>query len=292
MHWHATIQDFLTALQSEPTTSVNTVMAYRNDLNQLADHLNSTLAPETDWSRLTQNHLNEYVASMAGKYAASTIARKIAAIKTLFHWLHKTGLTPDDPSMRLRPPRIEKKPPHIMSEDEVFRLFESTMRTPAPRRLRDRALLELIYSTGMRVSEVIALKLSDVDFEAATARCEGKGARQRAAPLTQRAMAALKDYLDNARTEMLGQNAGEYIFLDPVGTRLTRQAIWLTTRQYARSANLEGDVTPHILRHSRAVHMLRAGEDIHRVQEWFGHANLATTQMYMQKENKPAVLMS
>ena len=292
MHWHATIQDFLTALQSEPTTSVNTVMAYRNDLNQLADHLNSTLAPETDWSRLTQNHLNEYVASMAGKYAASTIARKIAAIKTLFHWLHKTGLTPDDPSMRLRPPRIEKKPPHIMSEDEVFRLFESTMRTPAPRRLRDRALLELIYSTGMRVSEVIALKLSDVDFEAATARCEGKGARQRAAPLTQRAMAALKDYLDNARTEMLGQNAGEYIFLDPVGTRLTRQAIWLTTRQYARSANLEGDVTPHILRHSRAVHMLRAGEDIHRVQEWFGHANLATTQMYVQKENKPAVLMS
>ena len=292
MHWHATIQDFLTALQSEPTTSVNTVMAYRNDLNQLADHLNSTLAPETDWSRLTQNHLNEYVASMAGKYAASTIARKIAAIKTLFHWLHKTGLTPDDPSMRLRPPRIEKKPPRIMSEDEVFRLFESTMRTPAPRRLRDRALLELIYSTGMRVSEVIALKLSDVDFEAATARCEGKGARQRAAPLTQRAMAALKDYLDNARTEMLGQNAGEYIFLDPVGTRLTRQAIWLTTRQYARSANLEGDVTPHILRHSRAVHMLRAGEDIHRVQEWFGHANLATTQMYVQKENKPAVLMS
>ena len=292
MQWHATIQDFLTSLQSERTTSANTVMAYRNDLNQFADHLKGTLAPETDWPRLTQNHLNEYVASMAGKYAASTIARKIAAIKTLFHWLHKTGLIPDDPSMRLRPPHIEKKAPRIMSEDEVFRLFESTIRTPAPRSLRDRALLELIYSTGMRVSEVIGLKLSDVDFEAATARCEGKGARQRAAPLTQRAMSALKDYLDNARIEMLGQNAGEYIFLNPVGTRLTRQAIWLTTRQYARSANLEGDVTPHTLRHSRAVHMLRAGEDVRRVQEWFGHANLATTQMYVQKENKPAVVFN
>ena len=290
MQWHATIQEFLTSLQNDPDTSANTVMAYRNDLNQLADHLNSTLAPEIDWPRLTQNHLNEYVASMAGKYAASTIARKIAALKTLFHWLNQTGLTSDDASVRLKPPHIEKKAPRIMSEDEVFRLFEFAARAPAPRGLRDRALLELIYATGMRVSEVIAMKLSDVDFEAATARCEGKGARQRAAPLTARALSALKDYLDNARIEMLGQNAGDSIFLSPVGTHLTRQAIWLTTRHYARNANIEGDVTPHILRHSRAAHMLRAGEDVRRVQEWFGHANLATTQMYVQKENKPAVV--
>ena len=240
---------------------------------------------------MTSNHLNEYVASLAGKYAASTIARRIAAIKTLFHWLTQKDLTPDDPSMRLKPPRIEKKAPRIMSEDEVNRLFESASKAPRPRSLRDRALLELIYSTGMRVSEAIALRLSDVDFEAATARCEGKGSRQRAAPLRPEAVAALKEYLDNARTEMLGQNAGEYIFLNPVGTRLTRQAIWLTTRQYAKNANIEGDVTPHTLRHSRAVHMLRAGEDVRRVQEWFGHANLATTQMYVQKETRPAVLM-
>lgn len=292
MQWHVTVHEFLTTLHTERTTSANTIMAYRNDLVQFADYLNSNLAPELDWAHMTQNHLNEYVASMSGKYAASTIARKIAALKTLFHWLYQKGEMADDPSMRLKPPRIEKRAPRIMSEDEVFRLFESASRAAAPRSLRDRALLELIYSTGMRVSEAIALKLSDVDFDNATAKCEGKGKRQRAAPLTPRAMDALKNYLDNARAEMLGQNAGDYIFLNPIGTRLTRQAIWLTMRQYAKNANIDGDVTPHTLRHSRAAHMLRAGEDVRRVQEWFGHANLATTQMYIQKENKPAVLIN
>ncbi|NJM41635.1 MAG: site-specific integrase, partial [Anaerolineae bacterium] len=166
MQWHATIQEFLTSLQTERNTSANTIMAYRNDLSQFADYLNTALPEELTWTSLNQGHLSDFVASIASKYATSTIARKIAAIKTLFHWLHHKGLVSDDPSMRLKPPRIEKKAPRIMSEDEVFRLFEAASRAPAPRSLRDRALLELIYSTGMRVSEAIALRLSDVDFEA------------------------------------------------------------------------------------------------------------------------------
>ena len=290
MQWQTTIQEFLTHLKNDRNASSNTVMAYRNDLSQFADFLDKNLPSDADWGGVTQNFLNDYVRAMDGKYTASTSARKIAALKTLFHWLNQRGLASEDPSMRLKSPRVEKKAPRILSEDDVNRLFESTRTVSPPRSLRDRALLELIYSTGMRVSEAIALRLSDIDFETGTARCDGKGTRQRSAPLTPSAMTALKDYLDHARTEMLGQNAGDYIFLNPLGSRLTRQAVWMTTRQYAKAASIEGEVTPHTLRHSRAAHMLQKGEDVRRVQEWFGHANLATTQMYVQKETKPAIV--
>ncbi len=290
MQWQNTIQEFLTHLKNERNASQNTVMAYRNDLSQFAEFLEKNLPGDADWSQVTQGYLNDYVVAMQSKYTPSTSARKIAALKTLFHWLSQRGLSGENPSMRLKSPRVEKKAPRILSEEDVNRLFESTRSVSPPRSLRDRALLELIYSTGMRVSEAISLRLSDVDFEAGTARCEGKGTRQRSAPLTASAVAALKDYMENARTEMLGQNAGDHIFLNPLGSRLTRQAVWMTTRQYARAASIDGEVTPHTLRHSRAAHMLQKGEDVRRVQEWFGHANLATTQMYVQKETKPAVL--
>jgi integrase/recombinase XerD len=284
MEWRKTISDFLDYMQNERHASANTVMAYRNDLTQFADHLSATLPEDATWSGVTVETLGTFVDKLAEqKYTASTSARKIAALKTLFHWMMQRGIVSEDPAAQLRSPKVEKRSPRLLSEDEMLRLFEATARVPTPRGLRDRALLEVIYSTGMRVSEAISLRLSDIDLDASTVKCAGRGTRQRIAPLTPQAATAVRIYMETARTDMLGTANTDYVFLNPLGTKLTRQAVWQLTRQYANLAGIEGELTPHTLRHSRAAHMLNEGQDIKRVQEWLGHANLATTQMYRQK---------
>jgi integrase/recombinase XerD len=267
-------------------------MAYRNDLTQFADYLTAAMPHDATWANVGSDVVTAYVETLAQQnYTASTTARKIAALKTLFHWLSQRGLVPDDPTQQLRSPKVEKRAPRLLSEEEVAQLFEAASKTPPPRSMRDRALLEVIYSTGMRVSEAIGLRLSDVDFEAGTVKCAGRGTRQRSAPLTPNAMAALRDYMDHSRSDMMGTTNTDYVFLNPLGTKLTRQAVWQLTRQYAQAAGIQGELTPHTLRHSRAAHMLNNGEDIRRVQEWLGHANLATTQMYRAKTPKDTKLV-
>jgi integrase/recombinase XerD len=247
------------------------------------------------WSAITQDTLADYVDALTQRgYTTSTIARKIAALKTLFHWLHQQGVIGEDPSLRLKSPRVEKRAPRVLSADEIGRLFEAAAAAAQPRSTRDRALLEVIYSTGMRVSEAINLRLADLSLETNEVRCVGRGNRQRMAPLLPRTVAALRDYLAQARTILAGNDATDYVFLNPQGAKLTRQAVWLMTRQYAKAAGIDGEVTPHTLRHSRAAHMLNSGEDVRRVQEWLGHANLATTQMYQQRggDKTPAAEVS
>ena len=284
MQWQSTIDDFLKFLETERSSSVNTVLAYRNDLSQITDHLSQTLPTDSDWSAITQETIVSYVDSLTQRgYTKSTIARKIAALKTLFHWLSQHGLMHDDPTLRLKSPRVDKRTPRLLSQEEVNALIDATATVSQPRSARDRALLEVVYSTGMRVSEAINLRLEDIDLQSNELRCMGRGNRQRKTPLLPRAIEALRDYLGSARVELMGNASTDYVFLNPQGTRLTRQAVWLMTRQYARVAGIEGDVTPHTLRHSRAAHMLGDGEDVRRVQEWLGHANLATTQMYQPR---------
>ncbi|PJF46716.1 MAG: tyrosine recombinase [Chloroflexi bacterium] len=287
MEWRSTVDEFLASIQTERGASVNTIMAYRNDLVQLINYLSATLPQDTPWSNVTTDILEAYVQRLTEQnYTASTIARKVAALKTFFHWLSQRGLVTEDPTLRLRSPRVEKRMPRLLSEEEVNRLFESASKILSPRSLRDRALLEVIYATGMRVSEAISLRLDDVDLEANTVRCAGRGARQRTIPLTAQASAALRAYLEHARGAMVNDTHTDFVFISPLGGKLTRQAVWQLTRQYAQEAGIEGELTPHTLRHSRAAHMLNSGEDIRRVQEWLGHANLATTQMYRPRQDK------
>jgi len=291
MEWRSTVNEFLDSLQTKGA-SANTVMAYRNDLAQFATYLSAALPEEANWSNVTTDVLGMYVQRLTEQnYTASTIARKVAALKTFFHWLIQRGLTTEDPALQLRSPKVEKRTPRLLSEEEVNRLFESASKMPPPRSLRDRALLEVIYATGMRVSEAIALRLSDVDFENNAIRCAGRGTRQRTVPLTSQAAAALRDYLENARGDMVNNADTDFLFVNPLGSKLTRQAVWQLTRQHAQTAGIEGELTPHTLRHSRAAHMLNNGEDIRRVQEWLGHANLATTQMYRSRADKENKLM-
>ncbi|GIV83389.1 MAG: tyrosine recombinase XerC [Candidatus Roseilinea sp.] len=287
MEWRSTVDEFLASIQTERGASANTIMAYRNDLAQLINYLSATLPHDTPWSNVTTDTLEAYVQRLAEQnYTASTIARKVAALKTFFHWLSQRGLVTEDPTLRLRSPRVEKRMPRLLSEEEVNRLFESASKMSSPRSLRDRALLEVIYATGMRVSEAINLRLGDVDLEANTVRCAGRGARQRTIPLTPQASAALRAYLEHARSDMMNDTNTDFVFISPLGGKLTRQAVWQLTRQYAQEAGIEGELTPHTLRHSRAAHMLNSGEDIRRVREWLGHANLATTQMYRPRQDK------
>ena len=285
MEWQTEINEFLDYLQIERHSSINTVMAYRNDLRQFAIYLTKNLPASATWSDLQRQTIEDYSREIsAGSHTPATIARKIAALKTLLTWLQHNGRAQDGLAGALKSPRVEKRVPHVLSEAQVQSLFEATARMPAPRSLRDRALLELIYSTGMRVTEAIGLFLPALDLDGATASTEGRGLRQRSAPLTPQAVSALRNYVENGRRDMLGSTQSDYVFLNPMGTKLTRQAVWQLTRHYARVAGITGDITPHTLRHSRASHMLSNGTEIRRVQEWLGHANLATTQMYQGRE--------
>ena len=281
MDWQSIIQQFLIYLQKEKNSSANTVMAYRNDLQQFAEHLSRNFPVSAGWSDVQPDTISHYAEMLAERgYTSSTVARKVAAMKTLLNWLRQRGLVREDLTVRLKSPRVEKRTPHILEEQEIARLFAVTDQVSYPRSLRDRALLEVIYATGMRVTEAIGLRLGDIDLVAATAAAEGRGMRQRTVPLTPSAVQALHTWIENGRNDMLGTLQTDYVFLNPLGTRLTRQAVWQLTRQYARLARITTEITPHTLRHSRAVHMLRSGMDIRRVQEWLGHANLATTQIY------------
>jgi integrase/recombinase XerD len=279
MEWRAAVEDFLKALQDKGTAG-NTLVAYRSDLSQLASYLSVALPAEATWPDVTLTAVQDYVKQLAEqRYSASTIARKIAALKTFFRWLVQSGLIVEDPALQLRSPKIDKQTPCLLSQEAVNRLLDSVSKNGARNAQRDRALLEVIYATGMRVSEAINLRLGDINLEENVVRCV-TGKRQRAIPLTPQAAAALRTYLEGTRQDVSTGSSEDYVFVNPSGRRITRQSVWQLTRHYAQAAGLGSELTPHTLRHSRAAHMLSAGEDVRRVQAWLGHANIATTQMY------------
>jgi integrase/recombinase XerD len=279
MEWRATVEDFLGELR-EKGSADNTIVAYRNDLNQLTSYLAVALPSDATWSEITLATIQDYVKQLAEqRYSASTIARKVAAFRAFFHWLAQRGLIAENLALQLRSPKVERHVPRLLSEEEVHRLLEAVSKNGARNAQRDRALLEVIYATGMRVSEAINLRLSDVNLLENTVRCV-TGGRQRTVPLTSQAVAALRAYLNGSRRDVAAASGDDYVFVNPSGRRITRQAVWQLTRHYAQIAGIGDELTPHTLRHSRAAHMLSAGEDVRRVQAWLGHANIATTQMY------------
>lgn len=287
MNWQTGISEFLQHIQAGRNASQNTILAYRNDLGQFSQYLAKTLPEEATWNEVNEETLTGYIGGLSAQnYSAATTARKVAALKSLFHWMTRQGALAHDPSVNLKSPKVAKPSPRVLSQEEVERLFNATDNTSPTRTLRDRALLEIIYSTGMRVTEAINLKLADLELEHAEVRCAGRGTRNRRAPLTASALAALQNYMSQSRPANAANQPNEFVFLNPAGSNLTRQAVWLMTRQYARYAGIEGEITPHTLRHSRAAHMLQGGEDVRKVQSWLGHANITTTQAYHAKKEK------
>jgi len=279
------IEAFLASLREEKGYSNNTIVAYRNDLGQFADYL-SNGAGVTIWERVDNTHLDEYVDSLRNEhqYASATVARKVAAAKSFFRFLVSQRVIGQDPSANLDSPKVRKYLPTSISEAEVERLLHAPAENRSFRGQRDWALLELLYATGMRVSEVVALDVCDIDLEGNTVRCANHGSkrRERVIPMYRRAEEALRLYLTRGRTRLLKDDSEQALFLNHRGKRLTRQGLWLIIKRYVEEAGIQTPVTPHTLRHSFATHLLHGGADVREVQGLLGHANVSTTQIYTQ----------
>jgi len=282
------IAQFLGSLESERKFSPNTIAAYRNDLQQFSSFLanppeNEGLEPVADWATLTDEHLTSYLLHLRERsYAASTVARKTAAMKSFCAFLRAQGVTGGELGAKVSSPRVDKYVPKAITPEEVARLLEQPAKENGskPEAIRDRAMLEMLYATGMRVSELVSLNVDDLEMERGEVRCPGKSGRSRVVPLNQRAMEAVGEYLANARRHLTDQDTAS-LFVNHRGGRLTRQGFWLILKSYAQRAEID-DITPHTLRHSFAMHALRHGADIRDVQQLLGHVSLSTTQIYRQ----------
>jgi integrase/recombinase XerD len=210
------------------------------------------------------------------------VARKVAAVKSFSHFLAHTGVVVDDPAADLDSPKVKKRLPQTLSPEDVDNLLAMPAKGgDSPKSLRDQALLEVLYATGMRVSELATLTVDDVDLEAGTIRCIGKGNKERVMPLYPQAADAIRNYLDHGRDQLLTDGSSEKaLFLNPRGEQLTRQGLWLIIKYYAKQLGIADRVTPHTLRHSFATHMLNGGAGLREVQKLLGHANISTTQVY------------
>jgi integrase/recombinase XerD len=217
-------------------------------------------------------------------YAATTKARKVAAARSFFTFMTDEGMIKTNPMENVDSPKVGKALPKPISISQVRRLLEEPAKKSTPEAIRDKAMLELLYASGMRVSEIVALNLGDVDTEGGSVRCFGKGSKERIIPIAPSAAATVKKYLKEARPELLdNDNVGERaLFLNRRGERLTRQGFWQILKGYVKSAGMETQITPHTLRHSFATHMLSGGADLRSVQELLGHVNISTTQVYTQ----------
>lgn len=284
------VQRFLQVLSVERGFSGNTIAAYQNDLSQFSAFVNapadaSTVSAISDWETLTPEHVHEYVRWMdeRGAYAPSSIARKIAAIKSFCLFLAHEEIVDRDPAARLSAPKVERFAPRAMTQFEIERLLDApSQRIDAsrPEAIRDSAMLAVMYSTGMRVSELIALDLEDIDLALALVRCSGRAGRERRVPLSAAACDALTEYVARAR-RALNPYGEDALFLNHRGRRLTRQGFWLILKNYATTTGIT-DITPHTLRHSFAAHALKDGAELREVQRRLGHVSISTTQVYRQ----------
>jgi integrase/recombinase XerD len=276
------VEVFLRHLAEKRGLSVNTTAAYRTDLEQFCIFLGERGLP--DWQAVTHEDMLAFLLFLRERrYANSTVARRTAAVKSFYAFLTAEGLVPSDPTEQIDSPKVDRYLPKALSTNQVDDLLELPMREPTPERLRDKAMLELLYATGVRVSELVALNLRDLNMEAECVRCVGKGGRERILPIGGSAITGLEEYLDIARPQLARGNAQktEALFLNHRGKRLTRQGFWLILKGYAEELGLD-DLTPHTLRHSFAAHMISGGADIRSVQALLGHASLSTTQIYTQ----------
>jgi len=278
------IRNFLNHLSTERGFSGNTIEAYRNDLDQLADFIVDKARVEgfsPQWSAVDRNMLISYILNLKERnYAPATVARKVAAVKSYFDFLVADHIIANDPTENLSSPKVGKSLPKPLNVDEVAALLAAPGKRTSLESKRDTAMLELLYAGGMRVSELVALNVEDVNVGAGFVRCLGKGSKERVIPVHERAVAAIKSYLAEARPGLLRGNDEQALFLNRRGERLTRQGFWLILKGYAKAAKITKPVTPHTLRHSFATHVLSGGADLRSVQELLGHANISSTQIY------------
>ena len=278
------IDSFLSYLAVEKGFSENTVVAYRNDLYQLASFIEEEAAKRSlapSWSDFSRQGMLSYLLSLKERsYATTTVARKVAAAKSFFGFMVAEGNIKDDPTQNIGSPKMGKSLPKPISVSQAMLLLEQPAKLSTPEAKRDRAMLELLYASGMRVSELVSLNLGDINIDSGDVRCFGKGHKERIIPIAPRAVLTIKEYLQEGRPHLARDDTEQALFLNARGERLTRQGLWQIIKGYAKSTGLGAEITPHTLRHSFATHMLNGGADLRSVQELLGHANISTTQVY------------
>jgi len=272
------IDAFINYLSVERGLANNTLVAYRKDLDYYTGFLANQHIEAI--SKISRNEITNFMFNQKDKgIAANSIARRLAAIRMFHRFLARERIAKEDPSNLIDSPKLWKKIPDTLSLNEV----EALIAAPNVREVqgaRDRAILETLYATGMRVSEAVNLKISNVNLDIGFLRCIGKGNKERVIPLGKKAIEAIKRYLEISRPKMLGKKDSEFLFISRLGKKISRQSFWKLVKRYAREARIKKAIKPHILRHSFATHLLERGADLRSVQEMLGHSNISTTQIY------------
>ena len=271
------INAFITYLHNVKNTSNNTELSYKRDLEKVKQFMASRSIVEA--KDVSAKDLSDYVKYLEdNRFAAATVSRNIASLKAFYHFMVEEGLVAEDISEKLKAPKIEKKLPSIMSPDEVVRLLEQPS-GDSPKEIRDKAMLELLYATGIRVTELITLKVSDVNMQMNFILCKDRN-KERIIPFGAAAKNALARYLDGTREAMLENKSSDVLFANCSGQPMSRQGFWKLIKYYAKRADIKADITPHTLRHSFAAHLVENGADLRSVQEMLGHSDISTTQIY------------
>ena len=278
------INAFLSYLAVEKGFSANTVGAYRNDLYQLAGFIEGMASAKgfkAEWLSVDRNLLINYIIDLKDRnYSSATVARKVAAVKSFFAFLVAERKIQNDPTENISSPKVNKSLPKPLSLTEIDILLAEPAKSSTPEAMRDVAMFELLYASGMRVSELMDLDVNDINLKAGFVRCLGKGSKERIIPIHDRAVRSVKEYISEARPHLLKSKEEQALCLNRRGDRLTRQGFWLILKGHAKAAGIKKVVTPHTLRHSFATHILSGGADLRAVQELLGHANISSTQIY------------
>lgn len=277
-----TLQDckeaFLNYITAEKGLSVNTIQSYGRDLDRYLKHLESKglQSPE----EVTRQVIAGFLADLEKcGYAPNSLARQVASVRSFHKFLLRDGLSAVNPAQHLDTPRTPRMLPDVLSVQQVEKLLDVVGSSTATD-LRDKAILELLYASGLRVSELISLEVSDVDLQAGLVRCLGKGSKERIVPVGSKAIASLKKYLAHGRHRLDKKSLQFSLFLNNRGGKLSRQGVWKILKKYVRLAQIKEKVSPHTLRHSFATHLLENGADLRSVQEMLGHVSISTTQIY------------
>lgn len=275
----ALVQKFINFLERDKRLSLNTLQSYKRDIEQYLTYL-----LEINMSSISNTNKATIIAYLLhlqkkGR-ATSTISRNLASIRSFYQYITKNKIIEHDPTIELESPKVQKKLPQILSTQEVELLLEQPKCVDL-KGYRDKAMLELLYATGIRVSELISLNVSDINLDMGFIRCN-KGTRERMIPIGSIAITALKEYLNKARGLMIQDSDEKALFVNVNGRRLTRQGFWKIIKQYKNQAKISKDITPHTLRHSFAAHLLENGADLRSIQEMLGHSDISSTQIYAQ----------
>ncbi|WP_085991975.1 site-specific tyrosine recombinase XerD [Oceanobacillus senegalensis] len=272
------IEDYFHFLQIEKGLSENTLKSYRRDIKDYVRYINKEM-DKASWKTVTRNDIMSFLYSLKDKgKSTATISRHISTIRSFHQFLVREQLVTEDPSLHIEKPKRDRKLPDILSSNEIEALL--SISTNSPLDVRNKAMLELMYATGLRVSELITLKVSDLHLNMGFVQCFGKGSKERIVPIGDVAIKAVERYVQQVRRKLVKQNDTKILFVNQHGRPLSRQGFWKILKKVTSDTGIKKTVTPHTLRHSFATHLLENGADLRIVQEMLGHEDISTTQIY------------